>query len=473
MTDTPVATALPDPEAGRFTADPWADAAVAQIMGDWPAPRPLLQAAEGVQGAAAVAAQWAGHWVRLREVTTDFARWTSNGAVQQWTPPQRGMVAPVQGALEHYLIASHDMPDWADPAKIARAEALFMDNGVLSVTLLFCASLPECYVLPDLSAVLNTTGQLVDHTDYRIRQTGAMIFPVMNEGGLCTAEGLGIAQVLKVRLIHATIRNLILRQDPAKALVALQSAPGAENAGIVPAIAGLEATQDMHQRLFGMGWNLPERGLPCNQEELAYTLLTFNYVYLRGLRTLGIGYDKADEEAFLHAWNVAAHFLGVQKEWMAWDMESAKAMFDACQARGRARIAERKRANPAEPDPRPALGNALMNAMETVIPWKVFKPFPVLLTRHLCGPEMAKDLGIDGRVPVASEVLFIVVMATIRVIDTVVGAVAPGFAISRWVSRKLGAPLTYELMMTQTRSLKMPEHLRGHIQAVLNRWSAR
>jgi hypothetical protein len=468
------ASANLNPDAGRFAADPWADDAVAKIMGGWSLPQPVpMNIEDKLELAKAVAAQWEDHWVRLNEVTTDFSRWTSNAAVQGWTPPQKGMVAPVQSALGEYLTASKDMPEWADAKKIARAEELFMDNGVLSVVLLFCSSLPECYVLPDLSAVLNATGQLVDHTDYRIRQTGAMIFPVMNEGGLCTKDGLGIAQVLKVRLIHATVRNLILRENPSAALMAFQSANGAAGAGVVAPIEGLSATQNMHHKLFGMGWNVGEQGLPCNQEELAYTLLTFSYVYLRGLRTLGLGYKKEDEEAFLHAWNVACHFLGIDKQWMAWDMVSAKSMFDTMQARGRMRIAERRKKNPATPDPRPALGEALMNAMSSVIPWNVFKPFPVLLTRHLCGQQMAEDLGIDGPVPVTSHVLFTVFVACARVIDTVVGAVVPGFAISRWFTNKLGKPLTYELMMTQTRSLKMPTHLRTHIDGVLAKWSQR
>ena len=48
------------------------------------------------------------------------------------------------------------LPEWLDPAKVERAEQLFIDDGALSCVLLFCASLPECYVIPDLSMVLAT-----------------------------------------------------------------------------------------------------------------------------------------------------------------------------------------------------------------------------------------------------------------------------------------------------------------------------
>jgi hypothetical protein len=458
---------------GRFEADPHADAAIASIMGDWPDAQPLAASPASAQDrATTMAAQWESHWLRLKEVTHDFSRWDSNRAVQHWSAPQRGMIEPVESALANYLTAARGMPEWADAKKIARAEEIFMDNGVLSVMLLFCSSLPECYVLPDLSTVLQATGELVDHADHRIRQTGAMIFPVMNEGGLCTEQGLGIAQVLKVRLIHATIRNLILRQAPEAALMQYQSAPNDANAGIVPAIAELENAQNLHHKLFGMGWNIPECGLPCNQEELAYTLLTFNYVYLRSLRVLGIGYGSADEEAFLHAWNVAAHFLGVDKRYMVWTMDDAKAMFDDLQAKGRARIAQRKARNPQETDPRPALGQALMAAMESVIDFGLLRPFPNLLTIELCGKQTARDLGIDRRASWSSELVFFILMIKIRVFDWTVRLFAPNFSIARWIGKMMGAPLTYKLMMAQTRSLKLPTHLRSHIEGVLQRWAA-
>ena len=94
-----------------------------------------------------------------------------------------------------------------------------------STTLLFCASLPECYVLPHLSEVLHVAGQLEEHTEYRIRQTAAMVFPVMMKGGLTTAGGGGVAQVLKVRLIHATIRHLILHGAPQEARGRIEPQP--------------------------------------------------------------------------------------------------------------------------------------------------------------------------------------------------------------------------------------------------------
>ncbi|MCB2636725.1 DUF2236 domain-containing protein, partial [Listeria monocytogenes] len=84
-----------------------------------------------------------------------------------------------------------------------------------------------------------------------------------------------------------------------------------------------------------------------------------------------------DEEDYLHAWNVLGHMLGIERSLMPATMAQAQQAFLDIQARGR----ELARA----PDPRPAVAAALMRAMEDDIPLRLFKPFPTLLTRHLCG----------------------------------------------------------------------------------------
>lgn len=128
-----------------------------------------------------------------------------------------------------------------------------------------------------------------------------MIFPVMMQGGLAQPEGSGVAQILKVRLIHACIRSLILRDSPADVMAQLGDQRNQTGAGVIAPLADAATGRiSMHQSMAAHGWKVGEDGLPCNQEELAYTLLTFGYVFLRSMRKLGLGLSQADEEAFLH-----------------------------------------------------------------------------------------------------------------------------------------------------------------------------
>lgn len=410
-------------------ADPPADDAVARMLAGADGPHALAE--------------------RIAAVNRELARWDSNGGLVHWQPAA-SLDPRAATALKDYLAGCAPLPDWADAARIARAEALFMDMSMLSCTLLFCASLPECYVLPDLSAVLHAAGQLEAHTDYRVRSTAAMIFPVMLEGGLTAREGGGVAQALKVRLIHATIRHLILRGSPEDSL----------GAGPVRPLAA--AGGGIYHTLYAHGWDTARSGMPCNQEELAYTLLTFGYVFLRGLRKLGLGLARQDEEDYLHAWNVLGHMLGIERTLMADTMDQASLMFDEIQARGR-QLAR-------DPDPRPALAAALIKAMEDEIPLRLFKPFPTLLTRLLCGRDATRDLGLNARLPLLSRLLFAAGLALVRAVDAVVRQFVPGFSISRMLTRALGYRLVTRFLMDQTRPLRLPEALLGQVHEAAGRW---
>lgn len=387
---------------------------------------------------------------RIALVNRQIATWTGNGVLADWQA-DAGVPEPVAQALREYLQAACTLPAWADPVKIARAETLFMDMGMMSCTLLFCASLPECYVMPDLAGVLHVAGQLEEHCDYRVRSTAAMIFPVMLKDGLTGAQGGGVAQVLKVRLIHATIRHLILRGAPAIATAA------AEEIAPLP-LAG----PGMYHKLYANGRDVARHGLPINQEELAYTLLTFGYVFLRGLRRLGLGLPAADEEAFLHAWNVVGHLLGIERALMADTMAQAAAMFDAMQ--------QRASRQSYLPDPRPALGDALMRTMQREIPVPLLKAFPVLLTRRLCGPAAAQALGLTARTNLFARGLFVLWLGGCRALDGAVRPFVPGFSIARLVTRVLGYRFTARILMDQTRPLKLPDALLHQVGATLRDW---
>ncbi len=439
----------------RYQADPLADATVSHILGPW---NPVPDSAD----ADALLLANAAHWQRLAVVSRLFEKWQDNRSLNGWKAGGKNTEPEVAELLEAYVQTAQSLPAWACQAKIERAETLFMDYGVLSCTLLFCSSLPECYMVPDLASVLHVSGQLEAHTEHRIRTTAAMIFPVMMKGGLTAPDGSGIAQILKVRLIHATIRNLILHGNPEELLRFLDAGPRVEGAGLVPALAGMRASANMHQALYAHGWDLAKNGVPCNQEELAYTLLTFGYVFLRSLRRLGLGLDSADEQAYLHTWNVVGHVLGIRRELMADTMEQAAALFAQMQARG----CERQ----VEPDPRPRLAQALMQTMEQVLPMRVLKPFPVLLTRHLCGRATTKNLGLGRRVSWPSGLLFALCMRVARGIDGLFRLVSPGFSIAGLITRAVGRRFMAEILMNQTRPLKLPQTLLHQVNTMMETW---
>ncbi|MCU0648395.1 MAG: DUF2236 domain-containing protein [Gemmatimonadaceae bacterium] len=413
----------------RIAADPLADDAIVAIMRSG---RAGLDAARAALD-------------RLR----------GNAAPVDWS----GVPASVREALQHFLVESSALPPWADRAQLAHAERFFYDHGMLSVITLFGASLPACYVVPNLAEVLQIAGQLVDHTNHRVRETGRMIFPVMAPGGLTSPTGTGITQVQRVRLIHAAIRYDILHGNPTDAVAAVQSGGGwtvARTPGAVPLRC------PMHQAMASHGWDVAVDGVPINQEELAYTLLTFSYVALGALRTLGLPITEADERAYLHCWNVAGHVLGIRRELMVESMADAATLFTTMQARGR------RQPLPATGDPRPLLGRALVNAVEQSTPIAALKPFAVLMPRLLLGDETADLLGIDAHVGTGTRMLFALFLGVMRLIERVLRVIDRRASPLRMLHRILAYHVLKDLLELETRPLELPD---GVLHPLTQAWA--
>jgi hypothetical protein len=218
----------------------------------------------------------------------------------------------------------------------------------------------------------------------------------------------------------------------------------------------------MHEALLDHGWDVAAQGLPCNQLELAYTLLTFGYVFARGMRTLRIGLPPEDEHALLHTWNVVGHLVGIGRGAMVEDMAAAEALFGRIQALGLR--------HPPSPDPRPPLARALMRTMAAVIPWRIARPMPVLLTRLLCGKAARSELGLNQQVGWPARALFALGLGLVRAVDAIGRTIRPDFSVARLVTRLVGVRLLSRLLMDQTRPLNLPTGLLPQLGRTVAGW---
>lgn len=443
-------------DAMRYAADPLADATVARLMHDWvrpPAGHNLDQLLQLNQ----VPLE------RLNAATRLLHQMPVNGGLADWQPQPPPAYPDLAGILVDYVHQALQGYAWETDPQVDQAEQVFAELGVLSCLIQFCASLPECYVVPDLSDVLHVAGQLEYHTDHRIRATAAMIFPVMLPGGLTSASGRGVGQVLKVRLIHATIRHLILRGEPQVVLEEVRKAAGTPQ-GMLPPLASGAPVTGMSASLLSHGWDLHQHGMPCNQEELGYTLLTFSYVFLRSLRRLGLGLRPEQETAYLHCWNRAARLMGVSDAILASDYGSAAQLFGLIQQRARA-------GGRPIPDVRPLLGRALVANLESVVPLRLLKPVGPLMIQHLCGHEVAREIGVRRPAGGLGTLIFNAAMALTRGFDTLVRLFVPGFSLARFFTRLIGQQYVWAFLLSQTRPLVLPTELLGEVHATLQTWS--
>lgn len=245
--------------------------------------------------------------------------------------------------LHDYLHSTGTFPPWADRAKIRRGEEIFGQYAFQVVTALFCASLPAAYAARRGVQVLHRTARLETTPRRRIVETAQFVVDVMARGGL-EPGGAGVRDTQKVRLLHAAVRYLVAESGR---------------------------------------WDHAALGLPINQEDMAGTVLTFSHVVLESFGKLGVSLSRADEEAYLHVWNVIGYLLGVDERLLAHDMMQAREL--------RAHIERRQFA--ASPEGR-ELTQALLGLMEYALPGTLFDGMPAMLMRYLGGNQVADLLGV-------------------------------------------------------------------------------
>jgi hypothetical protein len=201
--------------------------------------------------------------------------------------------AGLPSALTDYLASTSSL---AAPALVdaAAGEAFFAEYGPEVLMLLGCYSLPAAYAAAKGAQVLCRTEFLEKAARMRLFQTAQMIVDVMSPGGLGPA-GKGIRAAQKVRLLHASIRYLILHDSRT--------------------------------------WNTAALGVPINQEDLAGTLLTFSTVILDGLRKFDITVPPAQAAAYFDAWRVVGRLMGIREELIPADLPSARVLTDTIQRR--------------------------------------------------------------------------------------------------------------------------------------------
>lgn len=324
-----------------------------------------------------------------------FGQLLSGRVVLDGAPPE----------LVTFLTSTATLPAWADAGKIAAAEQLAVEYGFLSAGVLYTSGLPTCYVSGSIAAVLCSTLRLerLDMMWRRLIETGQFVFNVSDRGGM-GAGGLGVRSTQQVRLMHAAVRHLILTHDTGGFSEALSSS-------LARSLARIE-------------WD-HAHGYPVNQQDLAWTLLSFSYSVIAALDQLGARLSPAEKDAYIHLWRVVGHVLGVDERLLFADFREAEALY--------ARLAPRVMADTAH-------GRQLTQALVEFVAPVVWPRLTRALIRYHVGDECAKRLGVHATG--AGRIAQWLVVALLRaVVDTKrrLGREAP-------LLRRLGEALTRRLV---------------------------
>lgn len=226
----------------------------------------------------------------------------------------------IRNALEAYYNQATQLPSWVDQEKLKLGCHVFQDHLFTSFMVLGCASLPICYVCSPDVKVLGFTRRLIDDAPRRLVETAQMVTDVMSTGGLEVKDnrlsGKGIQSILKIRLIHASVRHLILHKDKLLAAHAHKDDIDPKNFLLAYVFDSIQDKATWYGKSKPDAWNKETDGVPINSEALAETLLTFSYLILRGLNDIGVRLSKTQQDAFLHSWNIAGYVLGVKEDFL-------------------------------------------------------------------------------------------------------------------------------------------------------------
>jgi hypothetical protein len=190
-----------------------------------------------------------------------------------------------------------------------RAQAAFQGLDRPTIAILACASLPACYAQRDVALTLFGSGRLLAQVRQRLRETVNFVETVMRPGAL-EAGSEGYLRIRKLRIIHALIRTLCRgRADSA------QHPSGEPLTDFLLARPGERPAST-----------------PINQADLAFVLLTFSWVVVRGWRRLRIAPGPVACEDYVLTWSRIGRLAGVHDELLptrrSTVLRDAEAMFE-------------------------------------------------------------------------------------------------------------------------------------------------
>ncbi len=164
-------------------------------------------------------------------------------------------------------------PSWYNEARIRRGGTLLFKAAAWGGLVLAVKSLVEGYASPQGNKPLVFSGRLETATNRRLQETTRFVHAVATPGGMAPG-GEGFDITLRVRLIHARVRQLV------------------ESSG---------------------RWRSDLWGVPINQHDMLGTIFLFSTVFIDGVRNLGVAVNDDEAEEYYQLWRWAGWVIGVEE----------------------------------------------------------------------------------------------------------------------------------------------------------------
>ncbi len=257
------------------------------------------------------------------------------------------------GDFQAFLDHCYTVPSWVHFEEMELGRRMYRRNGALQGLVLMCSSLVEGYAHNKPSQVLVATGRLQKDVSRRIYETGQMLHNIVGDDGI-RPGGLGHRTLMEVRLLHAAVRQF-LANNPR--------------------------------------WDNEKHDLPINQEDMAGTVLEFDFMVVRGLKRLGLPISRREHESMHYFWRYAGYLLGVNEALLTSTLEEQSVM------------ALQLTSHLYDPTPdSESLAKALLKDMSGKPPFNLSYDVLLGFSRYLIGGRVADDLNINSTVSATAAV---------------------------------------------------------------------
>ncbi len=179
--------------------------------------------------------------------------------------------APV--ALRRLFDSLETPPHWARFARMELGARTYQRIGMAQMLILSAWSLMNGYHCAPAIKPLAFTGQLEKKAPRRLAETSRFVTETTQCGGM-RRYASGFAMTVQVRLMHATVRRMLLASG---------------------------------------SWDLPAWGAPINQADMVGTIVEFSLLVLAGARKMGFVFAAREAEALIHLWRYIGWVMGVDE----------------------------------------------------------------------------------------------------------------------------------------------------------------
>jgi hypothetical protein len=164
-------------------------------------------------------------------------------------------------------------PLWVDWSVVDGGGEVLLRAGLLGGLVLALKSLVLGYTSPGGNKPLVWSGRLKEQAAGRLNETAKFVHATITPGAM-RPHRQGWEITLKVRLMHAHVRRMILKTGR---------------------------------------WN-DDWGAPINQHDMLGTSLLFSVAVLQGLRTLGVRIPAGAADAYMQLWRFSGWLIGMEPE---------------------------------------------------------------------------------------------------------------------------------------------------------------